>query len=628
VCGINGLIVVGHVVLGGDVPRAEIAAMNLALAHRGPDGSGEYLEPGVALGHRRLSIPDLSDADHQPMFNEDGSLVLVLNGTIYNYLELVPELQAVGHVFRSRSDSEVILHAYEQWGEACVQRFNGIWAFALWDARRKRLFLSRDRFGVRPLCYLQRGGRFVFSSEAAGILAVEPVREAQLGKLYSYLAYGYRTNDGHTTFAGIDELPPGHNAVLEGGRLVVSRYWALPEHCAPPPAAERVEAYAELLRDAVRVRFRSDVPVALLQSGGLDSSVICTVVNDEIEAGRLGVDSVTAFTAVHPGHSVDESAPVRALMATCPHVRSVEVQPEADRLVERLPEFVRCMQEPVAGATSYSHWCLMQAIRTQGIKVVINGQGADEALAGYGYYIVGYRMLDLLLSNPLAALREARAMLGLMGLGLPHLMAQTAKAALGRHAASEWRARHSEGGARVLSATFARERGYDNPEVRATLTPHNLERHLRSQLLHYSFNQILHDEDQSSMSQAIEIRSPFIDYRLMELGFSLPIEDRFSGGVTKKILRQAFGKRLPPMITDNHRKLGFATPFAAWSTSPTFACFVREVVESPEFRSRRIWNAAELGRRLLDPQAVQSGFPVWRFLNGELWFREFGITNV
>jgi len=177
-CGINGILVPG-----GAVPPSAITAMNRALAHRGPDGDGEFAEPGVALGHRRLSIIDLSDAGRQPMFNEDDSLVLVFNGEIYNYLELIPELAARGRVMRSRSDSEVILHAYAEWGDACVQRFNGMWAFALWDRRRQRLFLSRDRFGVKPLCWLHRDGRFVFSSEAAGILAVAPVHEAQLDKL-------------------------------------------------------------------------------------------------------------------------------------------------------------------------------------------------------------------------------------------------------------------------------------------------------------------------------------------------------------------------------------------------------------------------------------------------------------
>ncbi len=625
-CGINGILAPVDSAWPEARLRERVGAMNTAVAHRGPDGAGLFSAPGVALGHRRLAILDLSEAGHQPMFNEDSTLALVFNGEIYNYLELIPELRAAGHVFRSHSDSEVILHAYEQWGEDCVQRFNGMWAFAIWDSRRGRLFLSRDRFGVKPLVYWQRESRLVFSSESAGILAGETVREADLGKLHSYLAYGYRINDGRTMFAGIQELPPAHNAVWTEGRLHVRRWWSLPEGAEPPPAAQRQAQFAELLRDAVRLRFRSDVPVALLQSGGLDSSAICAVVNDEIEAGRLGMDQVTAFTAVHPGHAFDEAAPVRELIKTCPHVQSVELQPDSQRLAERLPEFVRRMQEPMASATSYAHWCLMQEIHGRGIKVVLNGQGADEALAGYGYYIAGYQLLDTLLSRPQALLGEARAMHGRMGLAWSHLAAQTVKAALGRRAASQWRARFTEGAAQVLNPAFKAAHGQHPPEVAAVWANQNLQRHLRSQLQSYGFNQILHYEDQSAMSESIEIRSPFVDYRLMEFAQALPLEDRFSGGITKKILRQAFSHRLPASIVNNHVKLGFATPFAEWAAQPSFRQFLQELVNSAEFKGRRIWDAQRLGPRLL---AAGPGdrFPVWRFINAELWLRAFGIQN-
>lgn len=626
-CGING-IVDRHLASANAGLREAIAAMNRAIAHRGPDGEGEYLAEGVALGHRRLSILDLSPAGHQPMFNEDHSLVLVFNGEIYNYLELIPELKAAGHVFRSHSDSEVILHAYEQWGEACVSRFNGMWAFAIWDTRRRQLFMSRDRMGVKPFNYLHRGGRFVFSSEPVGILAVEPVREANLAKLNAYLAFGYRTNNGETFFDGIRELPPAHNAVLnDKGELTLRRYWNLPEQpIALPPPGERVEAYRALLADAVRLRFRSDVPVALLQSGGLDSSAICAIVNDEIEAGRLGVNEITGYTAVHPGHAYDESAAVRALMATCPHVRSVELQPDGALLGDRLPKFVSAMQEPVQGATSYAHWSLMKAVQQQGIKVVINGQGADEALAGYSVLIAGYRLLDVIQTRPAAeAWAEAQAMHSRLGLGYGALAAQTAKAVLGRRATSSAKARVKEGTWEVLPdiARYAKAL----PELGMQRGGTNLHQHLRSQLLDYGFNQILHYEDQSSMHRSIEIRSPFIDYRLMEFGFSLPSDELFSEGISKRILRRGFAQRLPASIVENHRKIGFATPFEEWSRTPAFRALLTEVVNSPEFRSRRIWDADKLARRMLATDAVAKGFPVWRFLNAELWLRSQGITN-
>jgi asparagine synthase (glutamine-hydrolysing) len=626
-CGINVIFDDAARRAGAAPPSAEIDAMNRALVHRGPDGGGTHLGPGVALGHRRLSIIDLSNAGTQPMYNEDGTLALVFNGEIYNYLELIPELVAAGHVFRSRSDSEVILHAYEQWGEACVQRFNGMWAFALWDVRRQQLFVSRDRLGVKPLCYMEQGTRVLFSSEPAGIRAVVPVHRAQAHKLHAYLAYGYRTQDGHSMFEGIRELPPGHNAVLDAHGLHIRRYWSVPDERRAIGAGEAAQQLHELLVDAVRLRFRSDVPVALLQSGGLDSSVICTIVNDEIEAGRLGMTKVAGYTAVHPGHAYDESEAVRALMATCPRVESVELQPSGQDLAEQLPAFIAQMQEPMASATSYAHWCLMRAIHAQGIKVVINGQGSDEALAGYGRYILGYRLLDLLAASPGRAWGEARAMHDRMGFGWAFLAAQTAKAFLGRRAASRWRAHLSEGGARVLDPDWTRHHPARLAEVPGRLADGNLDRHLRSELRHYGFNQILHYEDQSSMSQSVEIRSPFIDYRLMEYAFSLPLERLFSDGITKRVLREAFARRLPASIVDNHRKLGFATPFKEWSAAPGFRSFLAELVASDSFRGRRIWDARRLAPLLLDPNSARRGFPVWRFVNAELWLRHNGITN-
>ncbi|ALT78064.1 hypothetical protein AT984_13605 [Paucibacter sp. KCTC 42545] len=263
--------------------QEQITAMNLAIAHRGPDGEGTFVRPGIALGHRRLAILDLSEAGAQPMHSADGNFTLVFNGEIYNYLELAQELQAKGYVFNSHSDTEVILHAYREWGELCVQRFNGMWAFALWDAAQQKLFASRDRLGVKPFFYLQSEEQFIFSSEIAGIRAVNPVKEANLGKLHDYLAYGYRTNNGETFFKGILELKPGYAMTAQGGQFSFKRFWDInevkPEQGLPAPG-ERVAAYADLLHDAVRLRFHSDVPVALLQSGGIDSSVICTIVND------------------------------------------------------------------------------------------------------------------------------------------------------------------------------------------------------------------------------------------------------------------------------------------------------------------------------------------------------------
>ena len=622
-CGISGIISPN----GRRDLRGDIAAMNRALVHRGPDDEGSHIEPAFGLGFRRLAILDLSPAGHQPMRSPDGALVLVFNGEIYNYLELAAELRALGHHFKSSGDAEVVLHAYAEWGEACVQRFNGMWAFAIWDRPRQRLFASRDRFGVKPLVYHQQGAEFIFSSEVAGLRAVLPLHRANPGKLHDFLAYGYRSNDGQTFFEAVQELPPAHNLTFERGELTLSRWWSLPQD-QPPPAGDRSKAWRDLLQDAVRLRFRSDVPVALLQSGGLDSSAICCLVNDDLAQGLLPPQSVMAFTAVHPGHAFDESQALRELMASCPQVRSVELALPWQGLAEQMPAFVRAMQQPMFSSTAYAHWCLMAAVHAQGIKVVINGQGADEALAGYGRHISGYHLLDTLLRQPQRLPAEMAAQRRLMGQGLLMQLGQLAKAMLGRRAAARWRGAFSEGGARLLAPAFKRAHRERLEDVGPRWGGGNLDAQLRAQLLHYGFNQILNYEDQSSMSHSVEIRSPFVDWRLMEMAFALPAQDKLGGGITKRILREAFAQRLPSSIINNHHKIGFATPFDEWSATPAFRAWVRELVQAPEFIGRKLWQGHKLAARLQDPAAVRRGFPAWRFIMAELWMREFGIHNV
>lgn len=625
-CGINGIIQRQ----GGDSPALarDLATMNRAILHRGPDGEGSFLDGSVALGHRRLAILDLSEDGKQPMFNGDGTLVLVFNGEIYNYVELREELLALGYRFRSRTDSEVILHGYAEWGDDCVKRFNGMWAFALWDARRQRLLLSRDRLGVKPLYYREEDGGLIFSSEIKAIAAVRDLKRANLAKVHDYLAYGYRTNDGETFFEGVKELPGGHHLVLEGGRTKLVRYWQLPEAVVAGGADEEqlCGEFTALLEDAVRVRFRSDVPVALLQSGGLDSSAIARIVADSIAQGSLGKESVTAFTAHFPGFELDETETVRALLATCPGIQLQELMIGGEDLAAHLPGFVHQMDEPVYSTTSFAHWSLMKEVRQQGIKVVINGQGSDEAFAGYGRYAIGYRLLDVLLSSPAALPRQFRAAHRQMGFGMGMIASQLAKAALGRRAASRWRARFTDGSLAVLGPGFHKAQRDHLGDLGATLAPRNLDRHLRGQLEHYGFNQILHYEDHSSMAHSVEIRSPFIDYRLMEFAFRLPDSMKLDMGVTKRVLRESFKNRLPHAIVGNHKKIGFNTPFGDWMRSPSMQSFLGDLFGSSEFNDRKIWSGRVVREKFESGGLLK--FPLWRIINLELWARAYRIANL
>lgn len=626
-CGINGIVCKAS---GEDRRAVEEAVrkMNRLLAHRGPDGEGLYSDDTITLGHRRLAIIDLSEHGAQPMASADGSVVLVFNGEIYNYLELREELEALGHAFKSQTDTEVLLSAYLQWGDSCVQRFNGMWAFALWDKRRKRLLLSRDRFGVKPLYYFEDEKSLVFSSEIKAIASVRGIRRANLDKVHDYLAYGYRNNDGNTFFDDVSELKPAHNLVWHDGKIEISRYWKLPEGQTERTHSEDewTAHFKYLLEDAVRLRFRSDVPVALLQSGGLDSSAIACIVNDSIEAGGLGCESVTAFHAAFPGFKMDESYRVRALISTCPKINLRVLHLSGNDLAQHIGNFVYDADEPVQSPTGFAHWSVLKAIHETGCKVTINGQGADEAWAGYGRNVIGYQLLDQLLRSPLAFVRQFSAAKSIMPVSQTGLLAQVAKAALGRRAASYMRSKYLEDVWDALTPLFHTEHSSYLPGQRARLRPRNMDAHLRAQIENYGFTQILHYEDHSSMAHSVEMRSPFIDYRLMELAFRMPDSMKLDMGVTKRVLRKAFEHRLPSEIVASHRKIAFNTPVDEWLKSSGMKHVITDLLGSAEFKNRPIWNAAVVTRHFETGNLAK--FPIWRFINLELWARAYKISNL
>lgn len=633
-CGINGIYYFGNAFqeMPKEFHHAQVAKMNSAIAHRGPDGDGIYIQYPACLGHRRLSILDLSDNGAQPMFNEDGMVALVFNGEIYNYLELIPDLEKKGHRFKSKSDTEVIIHAYEEYGTDCVKLFNGMWAFALYDARQNLLFASRDRFGVKPFYYYQDAERFVFSSEIKAILQISESSRANLGKVYDYLAYGYKTSNGDTFFEGISELGAATNLIIKGRKVELAKYWDFSRHGGRYQDAANMDQlggeFTELLQDAVKLRFRSDVPVAILLSGGLDSTAITRVVDDMIERGELGYTEVMAFTAAFPGFKYDESSVVNRFIKTCKHIQLQQVYPGSTQLPSMMETIAYGLGEPVFSATSFAHYSLMKEIRGSGIKVVINGQGADESFCGYDRYFLGYFLLDVLFSRPGDVLTQARAMSDRLGYPYSYILTQLVKAALPRRQASYLRGKYQERVIGCLDPGFVTNNyGYLKDSRSQVFSDRNLERYLKFNIQHYGFNQILHYEDHSSMQHSVEIRSPFIDYRLMEFAFALPTRAKFDMGVTKKIIREQFRGRLPEEVIDNRNKIGFAAPFSLWLKDEAFGQYVQDMLGSASFRSKRIWDAAKV-EKVFNNQEHYPLFPYWRILNLELWSRAYGITNL
>ena len=612
-CGLCGIVA-----LGRPPETATVATMAAALDHRGPDGSGAYHDEGVAFGFRRLAIIDLSDAGKQPFASDDGALQLMHNGEVYNYRELRRELESHGHRFRSQTDTEVILRAYEQWGERCVERFNGMWAFALWDARERRLFCSRDRFGVKPFYYSWDGARFAFASELKAFRADGRLRP-HLPAVRDFIEQGYADHTNKTFFSGIHKLPPAHSLVVDAEGLRLHRYWSLEPSDAPDEPAGAVR---ELFLDAVRLRLRSDVAVGTCLSGGIDSSaIVCAVdhlLRTEAENARPVGDRQRTFTAYFAERGFDERPYADAV------VERTRSQPHwitfgSGELVDVLPSIVRTQDEPFGSTSIVAQWFVMREAKNAGLTVMLDGQGADETLAGYhGYF--GPFFADLLRGGRLRELgAELRAYRTLHGAGVG-----TAAVALARPFLPE----------RVRWAARARVRGGSalaHPDLPRTaagdangFAGNHLRRQMHLILTRRGLPELLRYEDRNSMAHSLEARVPFLDYRLVELLFSLAPSELIERGRTKAVLRRALGDLLPAVVRERVDKLGFVTPEATWLRNG-LGEIAEEVFSSRVFAERGFVDADAARRSLARHRAGTrtAGFELWRALCVELWAREF-----
>jgi asparagine synthase (glutamine-hydrolysing) len=617
-CGICGIVALGR------PPEAEaVARMNAELAHRGPDGDGAYNAEGVALGHRRLAILDLSDAGLQPFASEDGRLQLVYNGEVYNYRELRTELEPRGHRFHTGTDTEVIVAAYREWGERCVERFNGMWAFALWDADRRRLFCSRDRIGVKPFHYRLDGGRFVFASELKAFRGDrETPLAANVHAVRDYVEQGYVDHMGETFFAGIHRLPPAHSLTFGENGLRVWRYWGLEPGDAPQ--GDPVEAVRELFLDSVRLRLRSDVPIGTCLSGGLDSSAIAVTVDHllhtEAENAKPIGERQRTFTAYFEDRGFDERPFAEAVVAQT-GADAHWISFDADDVVANVESIVETQDEPFGSTSMVAQWYVMRAAAQAGQKVMLDGQGSDEVFAGYHLYFGAY-FVDLLLERRLGLLRrEVQAYRSVHAASVGRTALQLARPLLPPDL--KWVARGRVKGG--TSLTHAGLRGIaPTAEANGAHFPDRLRRMLHLVLTERGLPELLRYEDRNSMAHSLEARVPFLDYRLVELLFSLRGENLIQSGMTKALLRRALGDLLPPVVRDRVDKLGFVTPEARWMRGP-LGDLAGDVFASRAFAERG-WIDAPAARRRLERHRsgeLDAGFELWRALNVELWARIF-----
>jgi asparagine synthase (glutamine-hydrolysing) len=611
-----------------------VERMRDVLTHRGPDAAGLFLDGRVGLGHRRLAIVDVA-AGHQPMTNEDGSLQIIYNGEVYNHADHRPGLEARGHVYRTHCDTETILHLYEEKGRRCVEDLRGMFAFAIWDARRDELFIARDRLGVKPLYYVHtEDGSLYFASEIKALLEAGAVRpELNYEALPDYLA-NHAPSGEETLYRGVRRLLPGHTLLWRDGEVSVERYWDVTfaggEEHGRRREDDLIEEWAELFRTSVRLRLMADVPLGMFLSGGIDSSAIAAVMS------RLVDEPIKTFSvafAEREANELEYARMVAAQFGTDHH--EVVVSPE--EFFEALPRLVWHEDEPLAHLASVPLY-FVSKLAQQHVKVVLTGEGSDEMLAGYGRYRKtvynlalghGYQSLA-----PAPLRRAAARAVGSLGAG-SRVRQKLERTFVCRPADLESlyfdnfavfpRAMQQ----RLLTReTFERAGPGADPYtgvrelVAGTDASTTLNRLLYADTKTY-LHELLMKQDQMSMAASIESRVPFLDHKLVEFTARLPERLKLRGWTTKYVLRRAMKGVLPEAIL-TRPKMGFPVPLGAWLRG-RHRNILDEYVTSERARVRGIFDADFVTRVVGEHVSGERDHSerLWTLVNFEVWLRRF-----
>ena len=605
--------------------------MARSLKHRGPDAEGLYIQDAIGLGHRRLVIIDLSEAGNQPMTNEDGSLWLVFNGEIYNFAEIRSELQRRGHVFRSSTDTEVILHAYETWGVDCLTRFNGMFAFALWDSRRRRLWLVRDRLGIKPLFYLHRPDRLLFASEIKAILCDPSVkRQIDLTALHHYLSLNY-TPAPYSLFAGIYQLLPGHYLLVEAdGRYHDVAYWDI--SYTPKingTEANLLEQFEAIVADAVKHQLVSDVPLGAFLSGGVDSSSIVYWMSRQVE------QPVRTFSIGFQEKSYNELGYARRVAKACRtnHYERV-VTPDT---VTVLPKIVWHAEEPTADSSMLPLYYLAQLSREQ-VTVALSGDGADEILAGYETYQAFYAARLYRLIPAALRRRFIRPLVDLLPVShakvsLDFKLKRFVRGAELDDAAGHayWRTIFDESAKRNLyTAEVSRLLDGANTAdlYRATFAQadadHPLDRLLYVDTRFYLPNDMLVKVDRMTMAHSLEARVPFLDHRLVEFVASLPVHLKLKQWRLKKYLLKTMLQRHLPEALPWRKKQGFNVPKAIWLAGE-LRDFAFDHLSTQQLQGMGLFELKQVVTLLNEHVSGKrdNSHQIWGLLCLSLWWQQF-----
>ena len=615
-CGIAGVISSNPRFVSAD----RIKKMTDSLAHRGPDAEGHWTnaDKTTALGNRRLAIIDLSNAGNQPMLYLN-RYTIIHNGEVYNYVEIKEELQTKGYSFFSKTDTEVIVAAYDCWGEDCVDYFEGMFAFAIWDEKEKELFAARDRFGEKPFFYFLDSEQFVFASEMKALWAAGIGRTVNLKLLFNYLTIGYVDNPnipGETFFEDISKLPPASflKFSVPGFKFSVTNYWDIEIETENKKItnAEAMEQFSFLFEQSVKRRLRSDVPVGTSLSGGLDSSsIVGTITQLNTQGSRLA-----AFSSVFPGFVKDESIFAK-LMADKFELQHFTTIPDAASLYYDLEKLFYYQEEPFSSASIYAQYKVYEMAKEHGIKVLLDGQGADETLAGYHKYYKWYwqelyRKRKLLSSHELQA---AKAIGITEKFGWKNRVAalfpEFATIVLERQYLLN--ALRHEDLTKDFTLLQSKEAYYITPEI------FSLNGVLYFNTCMHGLEELLRYADRNSMAHGREVRLPFLNHELVEFVFSLPANFKIKDGWTKWLLRKTMEKRLPAEITWRSDKTGFEPPQQQWMQNNNIQqlitaakqTLIEQKILKPETKSKKI-----------EPKpANEAANYDWRYLTASFLFK-------
>ncbi len=605
-CGIAGIV-------GKSANIENVKGMSRVIAHRGPDQEGYFHEGRIALGHRRLSIIDLSEAGKQPFYNDDKSLVLVFNGEIYNYLEIREELNKKYH-FKSKTDTEVLLYAYQEWGIDCLSKFVGMFAFAIYDKKRDLIFCARDRIGKKPFFYYKDNENFFFASEIKALLSIGVPRIPNYRIIYDYLYYGYYDHTKETFFKDIFSLPQGHYLLIKDNNFAIKKYWEVGDKLKfikDKREKSLISKFKELIKDSLTLRLRSDTPIGVTLSGGLDSSSLMAII-DQLFKKK---DTIFTYSIFYKNPIFSEETYINE-MANFKEWTNYNIRISHEDIKNNMLDVLRSQDQPYAGVPTIAYAELMKEARINGCIVLLEGQGMDEMVGGYTYYYGAY-ILDLIFNGRLLAAYNELKAIKIKKRNIPSFLIKAILNVYFHRAQDGTKPTYTKGINSKFFKKFKKKLKF--------------KKKFKSILLNMMFRdfkytkipRVMRFNDHLSMASSIELRSPYLDYRLADIAFSLDTKMKLRNGEGKYILREAMQGYLPELIR-NRPKQFLSNPQIVWFRRE-LKQFVKNILTSDTFLKRPFLKKKKVITKIENffKFGSKNSFFILQWVMLELWFREY-----